>query len=47
MNDGNSDEFSAAKEAKGRGGEGGGEASTKRKCVNSLNIHVYLRAVCI
>lgn len=29
------------------GGEGGGEASTKRKCVNSLNIHVYLRAVCI
>ena len=44
MNDGNNDEFSAAKEA---GGPGGGEASTKRKCVNSLNIHVYLHAVCI
>ena len=38
MNDGNNDEFSAAKETR-RGRRG---RSTKRKCVYSLNIRVYL-----
>ena len=36
MNDGNNDEFSAAKKTKE------GERSTKRKCVYSLNIRVFV-----
>lgn len=35
MNDGNNDEFS------------GGRRSTKRKCVYSLNMHVFMLCLCL